>query len=171
MGELKRLIPEVIERRILFIRGQKVMLDAHLADLYEVSTKRLNQQMRRNKKRFPKDFMFQLTKQENNTLRMHFATLKMGRGQHGKYLPHVFTEQGVAMLSSVLNSERAVMVNIEIIRAFVRLRKLLATQKGLAYKLEKLERKYDEQFRVVFQAIRQLMSPPEKPKRPIGFGA
>jgi hypothetical protein len=171
MGELKRLIPEVIERRILLIRGQKVMLDAHLADLYEVSTKRLNQQMRRNKKRFPKDFMFQLTKQEYNALRLHFATLKKGRGQHGKYLPHVFTEQGVAMLSSVLNSERAVMVNIEIIRAFVRLRKLLATQKDLADKLEELEQKYDAQFRVVFQAIRQLMSPPEKPKRPMGFGA
>jgi hypothetical protein len=171
MGELKRLIPEVIERRILLIRGQKVMLDAHLADLYQVSTKRLNEQMRRNKKRFPKDFMFQLTKEEYNALRSHFATLKTGRGQHGKYLPHVFTEQGVAMLSSVLNSERAVMVNIEIIRAFVRLRKLLATQKDLADKLEELERKYDGQFRVVFQAIRELMSPPERPKRPIGFGS
>jgi len=183
------LIPEVIERRILLIRGQKVMLDAHLADLYEVSTKRLNQQMRRNKKRFPKDFMFQLTKQEYNTLRLHSATLKMGRGQHGKYLPHVFTEQGIAMLSPVLNSERAVMVNIEIMCAFVRLRKLLGTQKDLAGKLEELERKYDRQFRVVFQVITSRSQRPqtvisfptsslgtkrsehsEKPKRPMGFG-
>lgn len=160
---------EKIERRILLIRGQKVMLDSHLAELYAVSTKRLNEQVRRNLRRFPDDFMFQLTKVEYDALRSHFATLKPGRGRHRKYLPLVFTEQGVAMLSSVLNSERAIAVNIEIIRAFVRLRELLATHRDLARKLDELERKYDRQFRVIFDAIRQLMIPPEKGKQQIGF--
>ena len=146
------LVPEAIERRILLIRGQKVLLDTHLAQLYGVTTKRLNEQIRRNLRRFPADFMFQLTKEEDEALRSHFATLDKGRGKHRKYLPYVFTEQGVAMLSSVLNSERAVMVNIEIMRAFVRLREILSTHKDLARKLEELEKKYDEQFRVVFCA-------------------
>ena len=164
------LVPEVIERRILLVRGQKVMLDSHLAELYGVTTKRLNEQVRRNARRFPGDFMFQLTLKEQEALRSHFATLKRGRGLHRKYLPYVFTEQGVAMLSSALNSERAIFVNIEIMRAFVRLREILATHKDLARKLEELEKNYDEQFRIVFEAIRQLMTPPDPPKRRIGFG-
>jgi hypothetical protein len=163
------LVPEVIERRILLIRGHKVMLDAHLADLYGVETKVLKRAVRRNRERFPGDFMFQLTKEEEDILRSQFGTLRWG--EHAKYLSYVFTEQGVAMLSSVLHSKRAVQVNIEIMRAFVRLREILATHKDLARKLEELERKYDEQFRVVFEAIRQLMTPQEPPpKRRIGFG-
>jgi hypothetical protein len=165
------ILRETIERKILLVRGLKVMLDSDLAKLYGVSTKRLNQQVRRNLKRFPADFMFQLTKEEYEALRLHFATLNEGRGRHRKYLPFAFTEQGVAMLSSVLNSERAIAVNIEIMRAFVQFRQLLSTHRDLARKLEELEEKYDEQFAVVFQAIRQLMEPPEPPpKRRIGFG-
>ena len=164
------LVPsERIEKRIFLFRGQRVMLDTDLAELYRVTTKRLNEQVRRNIKRFPSDFMFQLTKEEEESLRSQIATLKGGRGQHRKYLPYVFTEQGVAMLSSVLNSERAVQVNIEIMRAFVRLRELMSTHKDLARKLETLEKKYDAQFKVVFDAIRQLMKPPEPKKRKIGF--
>ncbi|MFN0159233.1 MAG: ORF6N domain-containing protein [Bacteroidota bacterium] len=165
------MIPEVIEKRILLIRGQKVMLDSHLAQLYGVSTKRLNEQVRRNLKRFPSDFMFRLTMEESEVLRSQFATLKKGRGLHRKYLSYVFTEQGVAMLSSVLNSEQAVLVNVEIMRAFVRLREIISTHKDLARKLEELEKKYDEQFGVVFEAIRELMTPPDPPpKRRMGFG-
>lgn len=171
MKKLDVIVPEVIEHRILLLHGLKVMLDAHLAELYGVSTKRLNEQVRRNRKRFPDDFMFRLTKDEADALRSHFATLEKGRGRHRKYLPYVFTEQGVAMLSSVLNSERAILVNVEVMRAFVRLRELLSTHKDLARKLEELEKKYDEQFAVVFRAIRELMTPPEPPpKRRIGFG-
>lgn len=164
------LSTEIIEKRIFLIRGQKVMLDSDLADLYGVDTKRLNEQVRRNPKRFPVDFMFQLTVREAESLRSQNATLKTGRGQHRKYLPHVFTEQGVAMLSSVLNSDRAILVNVEIIRVFVRLRQLLATHKDLSLKLEAMEKKYDSQFKVVFNAIRELMSPPPlATKRRIGF--
>lgn len=160
------LVPvEIIEKKILLIRGEKVMLDSDLAGLYEVSVKVLNQAVKRNIGRFPEDFMFQLTKEENESLRSQFVTLKKGRGEHRKYLPYVFTEQGVAMLSSVLNSERAVKVNIEIMRAFVKLRQLLSSNAELARKLEALEKKYDAQFKVVFDAIRQLMTPPEKHKR------
>ena len=168
------LIPsERIERFILLIRGHKVILDTHLAELYGVKTKRLNEQIRRNPKRFPPDFMFQLTPEESEALRTHFATLKTGRGQHRKYLPYVFTEQGVAMLSSVLNSERAILVNVEIMRAFVALRRILASNKALARRMDELEAKYkhhDHQFEVVFDAIRQLMAPPPlSPKKRIGF--
>ena len=159
---------EVIQGKMILIRGQKVMLDADLARLYEVSTKRLNEQARRNSRRFPSDFMFQLTKEEYEILRSQFAASSWG-GR--RYLPYAFTEQGVAMLSSVLTSERAILVNVEIMRAFVQLRELLATHKDLARKLEELEKKYDEQFAVVFEAIRELMTPPEpRPKRRIGFG-
>jgi hypothetical protein len=143
------------------------MLDSDLAELYEVATKRLNEQVQRNRNRFPLDFMFQLTPEEWNSLRSQFATLK--RGEHRKYLPLAFTEQGVSMLSSVLHSDRAVRVNIEIMRAFVRLRQMLASNTELARKLEALEEKYDRQFKVVFDAIRQLMSPPETKRREIGF--
>jgi len=149
------------------IRGQKVMLDNDLAALYQVSTKRLNEQVKRNLKRFPDDFMIRLTEEENNSLRSHFATLK--RGQHKKYLPYAFTEQGVAMLSSILNSERAIQVNIAIMRAFIKLREIMATHKDLARKIDEMERKYDHQFKVVFDAIRQFLIPPEKPKKRIGF--
>ena len=160
--------PERIERSILLIRGHKVMLDSDLAKLYGVTTKRLNEQVRRNLSRFPKDFMFQLTESETELLRSQFATSKEGRGGR-RYLPYAFTEQGVAMLSSVLNSDRAIQVNIEIMRAFVRLRRMLATHADLARKLEALEKKYDAQFKVVFDAIRQLMAPSEPKKRPIGL--
>jgi hypothetical protein len=158
---------EIIEKRIFFIRGQKVMLDRHLAELYEVPTMRLNEAVKRNLKRFPPDFMFQLSNEENDTLISHFAISK-GRGGHRK-LPYVFTEQGVAMLSSVLNSDRAIDVNIEIMRAFVKLRELIASNKELAGKLAELEKKYDAQFKVVFDAIRQIIYSPEKPRREIGF--
>lgn len=159
---------ERIEQRILLLRGCKVMLDSDLARLYRVTTKRLNEQVRRNIARFPGDFMFQLTLEEVESLRSQFATSNKGRGGR-RYAPLVFTEQGIAMLSTVLNSERAIHVNIEIMRAFVRLREMLATHKDLARKLEAMEKKYDTQFKVVFEAIRQLMAPPEPKERKIGF--
>jgi hypothetical protein len=159
---------EVIERRILLIRGQKVMLSVDLAELYEVEHRALMQAVKRNLDRFPEDFMFQLTHQEFENLKSHFVTSRWGGIRK---LPHAFTEQGVAMLSSVLHSTRAVQVNIEIMRAFVRLREIMGTHKDLARKLEELEKKYDKQFAVVFEAIKQLMTPPEPPpKRRIGFG-
>jgi hypothetical protein len=158
---------ERIEQAILIIRGQKVMLDRDLAELYGVTTGNLNKAVNRNLDRFPDDFMFQLTPDEYNSLRFQFGILK--KGQHSKYLPYAFTEQGVAMLSSVLRSKRAVQVNIEIMRAFVRLRKMLASNVALARKLAVLEKKYDEQFKVVFDAIRALMTPPEKSRKQIGF--
>jgi hypothetical protein len=165
------IIPvERIEHAILLLRGQKVMLDADLAALYGVPTRRLNEQVRRNLARFPADFMFQLSPEEVDALRSQFATSKRGRGGR-RYAPLVFTEQGVAMLSSVLNSERAVQVNIEIMRAFVRLRRMLASHADLARRLDALERKYDAQFRAVFDVIRELMSPPRPHRRAIGFQA
>jgi hypothetical protein len=163
------ILTERIERSILLIRGHKVLLDDDLAELYDVQTKVFNQAVKRNRNRFPSDFMFQLTDEEYHSLRSQFVTLNTGRGRHRKYLPYAFTEQGVAMLSSVLRSARAVQVNIEIMRAFVRLREMLATHKDLAVKLEAMEKKYDAQFKVVFDAIRQLMIPPEPKKRKIGF--
>jgi len=160
---------EGIEQRILLIRGQKVMLSTHLADLYGVETRVLNQAVKRNINRFPEDFMFQLNSAEAERL------VSQNVIPHKKYfggsLPYAFTEQGVAMLSSVLNSERAIKVNIEIMRAFVRLRQILSSNKELAKRLDELEKKYDGQFRVVFEAIRQLMAPPEPqpPKKRIGL--
>ncbi|MET0500123.1 MAG: ORF6N domain-containing protein [Candidatus Binatia bacterium] len=164
-----RFPTERIERSIFLLRGQKVMVDDDLAELYEISVKVLNQAVKRNRSRFPEDFMFQLTSEESDSLRSHFVTLKTGRGRHRKYLPFAFTEQGVAMLSSVLRSKRAVQVNIEIVRAFVRLRQMLASNTQLATKLADMEKKYDAQFKVVFDAIRQLMTPPQSKKRKIGF--
>lgn len=162
------LIPsERIESMILLIRGEKVMLDSDLARLYGTTTKRLNEQVRRSRKRFPEDFMFRLTYQEVTALRSQIATSK-GRGGR-RYLPYAFTEQGVAMLSSVLNSNRAIEVNILIMRAFVKLRQLLMTHADLSRKLDVLEKRYDAQFRVVFDAIRELMKPPDPKKRRIGF--
>jgi hypothetical protein len=161
---------ERITQAILLFRGHKVMLDTDLADLYGVQIKVFNQAVKRNIERFPADFMFQLTIDETARLRSQTVTLKTGRGRHRKYLPYAFTEQGVAMLSSVLRSDRAINVNIEIVRAFVRLRQMLASHAELARKLAALEKKYDAQFKVVFDAIRELMTPPESKKvKPIGF--
>jgi hypothetical protein len=168
------LVPEErIERAILVLRGHKVMLDADLADLYGVETRALVQAIKRNIDRFPSDFMFHLSADEAEFLRSQTVILKKGgRGQHRKYLPYAFTEQGVAMLSSVLRSPRAVRVNIEIMRAFVRLRQMLQSNMDLARKLDALEKKYDAQFKVVFDAIRQLMTPPQgTKKRRIGFAS
>ena len=169
MGNQKSFVPaERIEQSILLIRGQKVMLDADLAVLYEVPTKALNQAVKRNERRFPPDFMFQISKKEKNELVTNCDRFK--RLKHSTALPRAFSEQGVAMLSTVLNSERAIEVNIEIIRTFVRLRKMLASNVALARKLTALEKKYDEQFKVVFDAIRALMTPePEKSQKKIGF--
>jgi hypothetical protein len=162
-----QLPPEEIERCILFIRGERVMLDTHLSILYGVQTKVLIQAVKRNIDRFPNDFMFQLTIEEVKDLRSQIVTSSWG-GR--RYSPYVFTEQGVAMLSSVLHSKQAIQVNIEIIRAFMRLRQLAGSHKELREKLQMLERKYDKQFKVVFEAIHQLMDPPLLPKkRPIGF--
>jgi hypothetical protein len=165
------LIPiERIEQRIFLLHGQKVMLSHHLAQLYGVTPKVLIQAVKRNAERFPSDFMFQLTRQEVARLRSQIVTLKnLGRGEHMKYLPYAFTEQGVAMLSSVLRSKRAIQVNVEIMRSFVRLRKLLASHADLAAKLEELEKKYNAQFRIVFDAIRQLMREPVTRPKQIGF--
>lgn len=166
------LPPERIERAILLIRGDKVLIDRDLAELYSVPTKAFNQAVQRNLERFPDDFMFQLTAKELADWRSHFVTSNPRAKMGLRRRPYAFTEQGVAMLSSVLRSERAVAVNIEIMRAFVRLRQMLATHADLARQLTDLERKYDSQFRVIFDAIRQLMTPPEAPKKPpIGFHA
>ena len=168
---------ERIDRSILLIRGHKVMLDADLAELYGVSVGRLNEAVRRNADRFPYDFMFQLTKEEFEflksqsvpaDLKSQIAISSSGWGGR-RHPPYAFTEQGVAMLSSVLRSKRAIAVNIEIMRAFVRLRQILATNADLARKLDALERKYDAQFKVVFDAIRRLMAVPKPKKRKIGF--
>jgi len=170
---MKDIIPaELIERKILVIRGERVMLDADLAVLYGVETKRLNEQIRRNIERFPDDFMFQLTDDEFNCLRSQFATSNNQSGRGGRrHLPYAFTEHGVIMAASVLNTPLAVAVSVQVVRAFVKLREMISTHKDLATKLENLEKKYDSQFKMVFDAIRQLMTPPEtKKKRAIGFG-
>ncbi|MDD3581307.1 MAG: ORF6N domain-containing protein [Desulfobacca sp.] len=162
------LIPaERIEHAIRMIRGEKVILDAELANLYEVETRVLVQAVKRHRDRFPADFMFQLTKAEFDHLRSPSVSSRQWGGR--RYPPYAFTEQGVAMLASVLNSPRAIQVNIEIIRAFIRLRQMLAAHTELAKKLAALEKKYDAQFKVVFEAIRQLMTPPEPKRRRIGF--
>ena len=168
MDSSQSLIPvEKIEMAILLIRGQKVMLDADLAALYGVETKVLVQAVKRNLVRFPEDFMFQLSQEEFAILRSQIVTSSDWGGR--RYPPYAFTEQGVAMLSSVLRSQRAIQVNIEIMRAFIRLRKMLATHAELARKLDALEKKYDAQFKQVFDAIRQLMAPPEPKRRALGF--
>jgi hypothetical protein len=166
------LVPaERIECAILLVRGHKVMLDGDLAVLYGVRVKALNQAVKRNLRRFPKDFMFQLTKKELEDWRSQIVTSNPAAKMGLRRRPYAFTEQGVAMLSSVLHSQRAIDVNVEIMRAFVRLREILATHKELARKLDTLEKKYDAQFRIVFDAIRNLMAPPEPKKKatPIGF--
>jgi len=192
MPETSLIPAERIERRILLLRGHKVMLDFHLAELYEVETRSLNQAVKRNVERFPEDFMFQLSEAEvrellrsqivilnaesdgiplekTGSLRSQIVTLK--RGQHLKYAPYAFTEQGVAMLSSVLRSPRAVAVNIAVIRTFVKLRQMLSKNTELARRLDALERKFDTQFKIVFDTIRELMKPitPAEARREIGF--
>ena len=164
----KSVIPvERIEQAIFLLHGQKVMLDQDLASLYGVETKVLVQAVKRNIERFPSDFMFQLTPQEFKNLRSQNVTSSSWGGR--RYPPYAFTEQGVAMLSTVLRSQRAIQVNIEIMRAFVRLRRMLVENAELARRLEELEKKYDTQFKQVFDAIKQLMAPPEPPKQQLGF--
>jgi len=164
----KAVIPvETVVSKIINLRGERALLDRDLAKMYGVETRVLKQAVRRNIDRFPDDFMFELTKKEQDSLRSQFVTLK--RGQHSKYPPFAFTEQGVAMLSSVLNSDRAIRVNIAIMRTFTHLRKMLVTHKDLKRKIEAMEKKYDEQFRIVFEAITQLIEEDEKPKKKIGY--
>lgn len=163
-----------IARAILVLRGQRVLLDETLARLYGVTTKRFNEQVRRNTARFPADFMFQLTAEEYQSLRSQFATLKAGRGQHRKYLPYAFTEHGAIMAATILNSPRAVEMSVYVVRAFVKLRELLASNAALARKLDELERKYqhhDKAITAILSAIRELMNPPEPKHRSIGFTA
>jgi hypothetical protein len=156
-----------VEARILVLRGQRVMLSPDLAELYGVQPKVLVQAVKRNAARFPEDFMFQLSRDEFGNLKSQFVTSSWGGLRRAT--PYAFTEQGVAMLSSVLNSPKAIRVNIEIMRAFVRLRRMIASHEDLVRKLEELERRYDAQFLAVFDAIRQLMVAPERPRRSIGF--
>ena len=174
MNKGAELIPmERIQNFIFLIRGEKVMLDSHLAELYGVDTGTLNRAAKRNSDRFPEDFMFKLAENEVESLRCQIGISNVGRGGR-RYSPYVFTEQGVAMLSSVLRSQRAVQVNVAIMRAFVSLRRLLATNEALARKFAELERRlegHDQAIKSLFDAIRELMSPPVKPKREIGFHA
>jgi phage regulator Rha-like protein len=172
MPKTSAIVPlERIESRILLIRGHKVILDSDLAELYGVTTKRLNEQVKRNRERFPADFMFQLTSREATSLRSQIATSKQGRGGR-RYRPYAFTEHGAIMAASVLNSQRAIEVSVYVVRAFVKLREMLRTHKELAQKLAELEKRiegHDEEIIVLFEAIRQLMEPPEKTSKRIGF--
>jgi len=186
MVDTTLVLEKRIDRAIVVLRGQKVILGAELAALYGVETRALLQAVRRNIDRFPADFMFRLTVEEAERSRSQTVILNAGdveiiaspsakqpttkRGRNIKYLPYAFTQEGVAMLSSVLRSPRAVQVNVEIMRAFVRLRRMLRANADLDHKIVALERKYDAQFKVVFDAIRRLMEPPMKPTRRIGFG-
>jgi phage regulator Rha-like protein len=165
---MKTLVPiELIASKIYLIRGIKVMLDRDLAELYGVETKRLKEQVRRNIERFPQDFMFELTKDEYQALRSQIATLK--RGQHSKYAPFAFTEHGVLMLSSVLNSDRAIQVNIQIVRTFTKLREALLDNKDLRRELEELKQLTEERFKIVFETLDQLLTVESKPKKKIGY--
>jgi hypothetical protein len=175
---MNKLIPmEQIENKIFLIRGQKVMVDHDLADLYQVPTKRIKEQVKRNMRRFPTDFMFQLTWEELSSLRSQIAALEKAgsqRGRHSKYLPYAFTEQGVAMLSTVLNSRRAIDINIMIMRAFVRLRKVLATNKDLTYLFKELKHKVDKhdvEIGLIIKTIEKMIATESKPKPRIGFRA
>lgn len=159
---------DFIATKILFLRGEKVLLDADLALLYGVETKVLKQAVRRNIDRFPEDFLFEVSTEEWNSLRSQIVTLEKGRGKYSKYPPFAFTEQGVAMLSGILNSPRAIETNIAIMRTFVALRKLMETHKDLAAKIRQLEKKYDQRFKLVFDAIQKLIRQ-EKNAQPIGF--
>lgn len=163
----KLIVSEVIEQKIYLVRGQKVMLDFDLAVLYGVPRRSLNQAVKRNKKRFPKDFMFRLDREENNRLKSQFVILT--EKNYDIYQPYAFTEHGILMLSSVLNSEKAIQVNIEIMRTFIKLRNILAEHKDILRKIEAMEKKYDSKFRIVFDTIRKMMTPDTPPKRKIGF--
>ncbi len=167
MKQTQLLPSELIERRILLIREQRVMIDTDLAMLYGVATKRLKEQVKRNSGRFPPDFMFELNAKEKMEVVANCDHLR--RLKYSPYLPLVFSEHGVLMLANVLNNPRAIEMSVQIVRTFVRLRALLATHKELARQIEEMEKKYDSQFRVVFDTLRRLLEPPEKPKRPIGF--
>lgn len=182
MASPLKLKQDNIAQLVFFVRGEKVMLDSDLAMLYGVEARVLNQAVARNRERFPADFMFRLSPEENNVLRSQFVTSSAGRKVNSsqtvmssrkhrgrRYRPYAFTEQGVAMLSSVLRSPRAVEVNIAIMRTFVQLRRLMDSNRDLARKIEALENKYDEQFAVVFAAIKELIAPPLPPKKQIGF--
>lgn len=161
---------EVIVSKIYLIRGQKVMLDRDLAELYDVENKQLKRAVRRNIIRFPQDFMFELSKEEYHSLRSQFGTLK--RGEHSKFRPYAFTEQGVAMLSGILNSERAILVNIQIMRMFTKMRQMLLTHKDLLLKVERLEQKFgthDRAINVIFEHLKKLIQHEEKPGKKIGF--
>jgi len=162
---------ELIERKIYLIRNKKVMLDSDLAELYGVSTKRFNEQVKRNIERFPLDFMFQLTQEEYESLRSQFATSKVSRGGR-RYTPYAFTEHGAIMAATILNSPKAIEMSIFVVRAFVKLREILSTNKELIHKLNELDKKYekhDKDIKIIIETIRQLMTPPEKPARKIGF--
>jgi phage regulator Rha-like protein len=173
------LVPaQDITRAILVLRGQRVLLDAELATLYGVTTKRFNEQVRRNRERFPEDFMFQLTAEESGSLRSQFATLKAGRGQHRKYRPYAFTEHGAIMAATILNSPRAIEMSVYVVRAFVQLRELLSSNKELARRFAQLEARldkklaaHDEAIAAILSAIRELMAPPATKRRGIGFTA
>lgn len=176
MKNSPKLKEEIITNKIYFIRGEKVLLDSDLALLYGIETKVLKQAVRRNLKRFPEDFMFTLNREEDNSLRSQIVTLEKGKGKHSKYMPFAFTEQGIAMLSSVLNSERAINVNISIMRAFVNMRKLIYSNPELKEKIKELERMTNRKFRVqdkkiklIFDAIKMLIMQETKSKHPIGF--
>jgi ORF6N domain len=179
VAKLKALVPtEEITRAILVLRRHRVLLDSELAALYGVTTKRFNEQVRRNTKRFPADFMFQLTADEISCLRSQFATLKLGRGAHRKYLPYAFTEHGAIMAATIVNSPRAVEMSVYVVRAFVQLREMLASNKELARRFAQLETRlekklvaHDEAIAAILSAIRQLMHPPVPKRRPIGFTA
>jgi phage regulator Rha-like protein len=160
----------LISQKIFFVRGTRVMLDADLARLYGVATKNLNKAVKRNANRFPSDFMFQLSLKELHSLRFQSGTSKPAPGGR-RYVPYVFTEQGVAMLSSVLRSSRAVQVNVAIMRTFVRLREMLATHEELRRKIDAMEKRYDARFQAVFETIRQMLETPVPAKKPIGFHA
>lgn len=175
-GRLELIAVPAIEKRILVVRGRQVMLDEDLADLYGVETKRLIEQVKRNVERFPEDFMFQLDRSEATALRSQIATSKNAGSGGRRYAPYVFTEQGVAMLSGVLRSKRAITVNIEIMRTFVELRRIAISYTQLERRLEEIERQtetklgqHDEQLRQIFKTLRHLISPPPKAKRPVGF--
>jgi hypothetical protein len=161
------LVPRSPDQCITRVRGYAVILDSDLAALYGVPVKRLNEQVRRNSERFPVNFMFQLTNAEWDSLRSQFATLK--RGQHRKYSPYVFTEHGAIMAATVLNSAQAIRMSIAVVTAFVKLRRMALSVEALARKVNALERKYDERFRAVFDAVRRLMHPPDPPRKRIGF--
>ena len=157
---------EMIQSKIFLIRGKKVMLDRDLAELYGVKTEQLTRQVRRNRERFPDDFLLQLTKEEVTNLICHFGRSSWGGARKP---PFAFTEHGILMLSSVLNSSRAIQVNVQIMKTFIQLREMLAGHKELRRKIEEMESKYDYQFKAVFQAIKELLNPSQKPKEPIGF--